>query len=67
MAQLSSGMICSTHFRIAAAETTGGKREAIGAVAERLRRIQQLQAEEGRGDAGAERENGSNDQKGGVL
>ena len=58
-------MICYTNFRIAgAAETPGGEREALCAVAERLRRIQQLQAEEVRGDARTERENGSDDQKG---
>ena len=61
------GMICYTNFRVAAAsETSGGEREALGAVAERLRRIQQLQTEEGRGGTTAERENRSDDQKGDV-
>ena len=60
-------MICYTNFRVAAAsETSGGEREALGAVAERLRRIQQLQTEEGRGGTTAERENRSDDQKGDV-
>ena len=58
-------MICYTHSRIAA-ETSGGEREARGAVAERLRRVQQFQAEEGRGDTRAEREDGIHDQKGDV-
>ena len=56
-------MICYTHSRIAA-ETSGGEREARGAAAERLRRVQQFQAEEGRGDTRAEREDGIHDQKG---
>ena len=58
-------MICYTHSRTAA-ETSGGEREARGATAERLRRVQQFQAEEGRGDTRAEREDGIHDQKGDV-
>lgn len=53
-------MICFPDFRGAAAgaaETPGGERAALGAVAGRLRRLQQLQAKEGRRDTGTEREN----------